>query len=156
MSCPFLLSLGAFSTSSKFPLVSGITVQLLKSGWTPLASMAVPWFSLALSAKGTPIPERKDHHVQCSAVVRARMGQADWTTACMDGWFRQEGSTFKAMGLVGGKGWRSLKTILHYLKGVVKWFDYSDYHGWSQWCQQNCLSVEKGFMASPKKTQDIN
>lgn len=144
MLCPFLLSHGAFSISSKFPLVSGVTEQLLKSGWTPLTSLAVPWFSLALSAKGTAIPERKDHHVQCSAVVRGRKGKAGWTTACMDGCFRKEGSPFKAVGVVGGKGWRGLKTILLYLKAVIKWFDCSDYHGWSHWCLRNCLSGEKG------------
>lgn len=59
-----------------------------------------------------------------------------------------------------GDGWwqrlEGFKDILLYLKGVIKWFDYSDYHGWSYWCQLNCFSREKGFMATPKKTQNIN
>lgn len=102
----------------KFPLVLGITVRDLQAGLTPLTFMAVPWFSLALSAKASGVSARKDHHVQWSIAVRKRMGQVDWTTGSMDGWFRQERSMFKAVVQVGSRGWRLLEPIVLYLKGV--------------------------------------
>lgn len=56
--------------------------------------------------------------MQWSIAVRKRMGQVDWTTGSIDGWFRQERSMFKAVVQVDGRGWRLLEPIVLYLKGV--------------------------------------
>lgn len=129
---PFSFHMGSSPSTVHcgLPLFSGITVWDLKAGLTPLIFMAVPWFSLGLSAKGTGVPKRKDHRVQWSIAARERTKWAGWTTApWMDGSGKKEACWRQWCRLV------SEVSNYFYLKEVSNYFDH---HGWSHWCQQNC------------------